>query len=53
MYKYVQSKKEVNEQLGTKMNQNIDGSKVNGRKLDSCRRLRGRNRRLALGEDGV
>ena len=43
-----QSKKEVNEQFGRKMNQYVDGnkksfwkdvSKVNGRKVESCSRI--------------
>ena len=57
-----QSKKEVNEQFGRKMNQDVDGNKkflwkkvsrVNGGKVESCSRIKDENRRLALGEDKV
>ena len=57
-----QFKKEVNEQFGRKMNQDVDGnrklfwkvaSKVNGGKVVSCSIIKDENGRLALGEDEV
>ena len=57
-----QSKKELNEQFGRKMNQSVNGNrklfwkemvKKNEGKLESCSRIKDVNGRLALGEDEV
>ena len=57
-----QSKKDVNEQFGRKMNQEVDGnrklfwkevSKVNGGKVESCSRIKNGDGRLAQGEGEV
>ena len=54
---YISEEKEVNEQFGRKMNQDVNGnrkrfwkevSKVNKGKVESCSRLKDGNGRLAL-----
>ena len=53
-----QSKKEVNEQLGSKMNQDLNGnrklfweevSKMNGGMVNSCRRIKGWEWEVGIG----
>ena len=52
-------KREVNEQFGKKMNQDVDGNKklfwkeVNGGKGESCSKMKNGNGRLVLGADEV
>ena len=57
-----QSKKGVNKQFGRKMNQNIYGnrkllleevSNVNGRKMESCSRIKDEKWGLAIGGDEI
>ena len=57
-----QSKKKVNEQFGRKVNQDVNGNmklfwkevgKANGRKVETCRKIKDGNGRLALEEVGV
>ena len=54
-----QSKKEVNEQFGRKMNRDVDGNRklfwkeVKGVKVESCDRIKDGTGRLALGKDEV
>ena len=57
-----QSKKEINEQFGRKMNEDVERnrklfwkevSKVNEGKVESCSRIKDGNGGLALGEDEV
>ena len=56
----IQSKKNVNEQFGRKMNENVNGnrklfwkevSNTKGRKVESCSRVKNGNGKLAQGED--
>ena len=58
----IQSKKEVSEKFGRKMNEDMNGnrklfwkkvSNAKGGKVESCSRVRDGNRRLAQGEDKV
>ena len=57
-----QSKNKVNKQFGKKMNEDVNGniklfwkevSNVRGGKVESCRRIKAKNRRLANGDDEV
>ena len=61
-YVHIRAKREVNEEFERNMSQDVYGnrklywkelSKLNGGKVESCSRIKGRNWRLALREDEV